>query len=162
MGATEVTALAAFAREFPREFERHEGKALSFAMARMSGAIGVGEGREDEEEVAKKGGKKKKRGGGGKGAAATAVSSACLTLCASIKLACNCLMAPGRATDVSGGAEDRGEAWLRTLFALLKADGQPESEREREMGEAERAELRLAGSTRVMRLCVNSANVQVC
>lgn len=189
MGATGVAALAAFAREFPREFEQHEKKALSFAMARMAGTIG---GEEEEEDSSGGGGdgrrdgggkhgkgkvnagKKNRGGGGGKKAAATSavISPSCQTLSAAIELGCNCLMAPGQAgagaiagvTNSGGGGGDAAadggvEGWMKTVLALLEAEGQPESEGE--MSRAERAELRLAGSTCVVRLCVSSTRAQV-
>lgn len=193
VGATVVAALAAFAREFPGEFERYEKKALSFAMARMAGTVGgkeegVGDDSDDSDEGENGKGKRKGKGkgkagkkrgsGGGKkaaaAAAAAAISPSCQTLSAALELGCNCLMAAGRAgagagagpgpgaVNFSGGggaAEDREEGWLKAVFALLKAEGQPENEGE--MGRVERAELRLAGSTCVVRLCVSSPRAQV-
>eukprot|EP00903_Cladosiphon_okamuranus_P009357 g8923.t1 len=188
IGPAGVAALAAFAREFPREFARYEEKAMSFAVKRMTGTIGGGGGggrsgadnddddeeeEEEEDEGAKgkgkakrrTGQKKQRRGGGGKAAAAAAaaaaagvVSPSCQTLCASIELACNCLMTSRRAGAADGVAFEEGEAWLKSVFGLLEAEGQPEGEGK--MSQAELAELRLAGSTCVVRLCVSSPRAQ--
>ncbi|CAM9556832.1 unnamed protein product, partial [Hapterophycus canaliculatus] len=167
VGPAGVASLAAFAREFPREFERYEGQALSFSLGVMSGAVGGGGGGDGEEEEEASAGKKKSARGGAAAAsrgaaAAAAISPACRTLCASIELAANCLATPARAGSGGGSgggdAEDVREGWLRTVFALLQAEGQPEGQRE--MNRRERAELRLAGSTCVVRLCVSSTRMQ--
>lgn len=209
--ATGVAALAAFAQEFPREFERHESKAFGFAMERIKDAVGAGGDGGGVGERGKKGKSKRAfdndRGGGGGGGVkkrgatkkgtssspSTAISNQCRTLCASIELAVSCLMPPppgakggrgggGGPSRSSPSPADRGcspkmatsageaeEALLKTVFALLAAEGQlpagigegKEEGRQEEMDTESRESLRLTGSTCVARLCMFSGSVRV-
>lgn len=170
--ATCVVALSAFAQELPREFQRYEAKAMAFAKARMAGTGAVKEDEGGEAPIAgdKGKGKGKKRGrkaggvSGSRGKVEDELSDTCRTLSASIELACNCLMPPliagsARAAVWRGGDADGEMRLLDTVFTLLEAEGQPGGEAE--MGREERAQLRLVGSTCVVRLCMFSGRVRV-
>lgn len=136
----------------------------------MDGEAGDGKGK-GKGAGKGKGGKKRGR----KGAAAedddggrSSLAPECQTLCASIELVCSCLVRGGPVAERRGGGggggrgrgeEEEGEGVVKTLFALLKSQGQPDGEGE--MGLEEQAELRLAGSTCLARLCMFSARVRV-
>lgn len=166
--ASNVSALAAFARHFPQEFSRHEKKALAFAFARVAGdggeRSGGGVGGDDEDGGGSgtgtgRGVGCKKRGRLG------AISPACQTLCASMELLCNCLLPPTLFQGWVGWREHEGtrggrdEEILKAVFGLLEAGGQPA--KEGTMSADERAELRLAGAKCLARLCILSGRVRV-
>lgn len=161
--ASNVSALAAFACHFPKEFARHEGKAFAFASARVTGEGGGGDGA-GEDEVEGSGGVKGSKGKGKKRSRAGVISPSCQTLCASMGLLCNCLLASAAAAVAAqggggGGAAGREEELLKAVFGLLDAGGQPAGEEV--MSAEERAELRLAGARCVARLCMLSGRVRV-
>ncbi|CAM9264954.1 unnamed protein product, partial [Choristocarpus tenellus] len=187
-----LRALAAFAADFPREFQPHEAKARAFASALVAeGTAWGGEGGDegagigpppkgengetkvgesDDEEapggqggskgrggVAKKGGGDGKRGKGNQGSSS---SLACQTMCASLDLLCNCLLARAMAGKGAGGKgrpEEGEEDLLQAAFWLLKKGGQMAGS-EGVVGVAarmERAMLRLAAARCVTRLCMH-------
>lgn len=175
--ASNLAALATFARHFPREFHRHEEKAVAFASARVMGSVGSRDGNADmaaTEEPAAGGasgtklhkGKKRARTGIGSGADSSS-STACQILCASMELLCNCLLAAGAGRDVRvdtsnatpGSADGREAQLLEAVFALLETGGQPAGHAT--MSVEDRAELRLVGARCVARLCLLSGRVRV-
>lgn len=161
--AANVSALAAFSRCFPKEFARHESKAWAFAAARVNGGAGGGggdggDGSDEDDDVGDGGGGRgKKNAKGKKRSRAGEISPACQTLCASMELLCNCLLAsPSSAATATGRKE---EELLKDVFVLLEAGGQPAGEEA--MSGQEGAEIRLAGARCVARLCMLSGRVRV-
>lgn len=164
--AANVSALAAFSRCFPKEFARHESKAWAFAAARVNGGAaagdsGAGDGGDgsDDDDGDGGGGGGKKSAKGKKRGRAGEISPACQTLCASMELLCNCLLASSSSAATTAAAGGKEEELLKAVFVLLEAGGQPAGEEA--MSALEAAEIRLAGARCVARLCMFSGRVRV-